>query len=73
VAISSITLQDPDAPAFGLNAADCANRSLAVGATCMLRVSFTPPAAGAFTAHLVILDNTARRVHKATLHGTGTV
>jgi hypothetical protein len=71
VAITAITLQDPDAAAFRLDASDCANRSLGVGATCTLRVVFAPTAARAFTAHVVILDNTAHHLHKVELQGAG--
>jgi len=46
--------------------------SLAVGANCMIRVSFKPRASGTRTAALIVNDNATGSPQKVTLSGTGT-
>ena len=68
--ISSITTSGPFARKAGPKKTDCGT-SLAVGATCTVRVTFTPTEAGTQTGDLIFTDNASGSPQQVPLSGTG--
>ena len=68
LAISSVTLTGANAGSFAIVNNGCAS-TLAVGASCTVSVTFTPSAAGSFSAALTVAD--AVGTQSAALSGTG--
>ena len=68
--ISSIALAGANPSDFSLT--NGCGTTLAAGANCVLNVSFTPGAAGNFSAIVTVADNAAGSPQTATLSGTGT-
>jgi hypothetical protein len=69
LSISGITLTGTDASEFAIGANSCGS-ALAVGASCTISITFSPTAAGSFTASLLVTD--AVGTQTSTLAGTGT-
>jgi hypothetical protein len=69
--LSSITLTGANAGDFAISANTCGG-SLAIAATCMVSVTFTPSATGARAAALSFADNAAGSPQTVALTGTGT-
>ncbi len=57
-------------PAYFTHTSNCGGTPIAPGAHCTLQVSFTPTAAGTFSAQLNITDNAAGSPHSFTVSGT---
>jgi hypothetical protein len=71
--ITGITLTgvNPADFAIATTGTTCAS-TLAAGATCTIAATFTPAAAGSFTASISVADNATGSPQTATLTGTGT-
>jgi sugar lactone lactonase YvrE len=59
-------------PTSFTHTSNCGGNPLAAGASCTAQVSFTPAAAGSFSATLNITDNASGSPQKVTMTGTGT-
>jgi sugar lactone lactonase YvrE len=57
-------------PAYFTHTSNCGGTPIAPGAHCTLQISFTPTAAGTFSAQLNITDNAAGSPHSFTVSGT---
>jgi hypothetical protein len=69
LSLGGITLSGGNAGDFS-QANNCGS-SVAVGASCIIQVTFTPQASGARSTSLAISDNAAGSPHSAALSGTG--
>jgi sugar lactone lactonase YvrE len=72
LSISGVTLGGANASDFAIGTNGC-GETLAVSATCTIAVTFTPAAAGSFSATLSVTDNAAGSPQSSALTGTGTV
>jgi hypothetical protein len=70
VTISSTDISGANASDFAQSASTCRSR-LALNASCTIRISFTPGAAGARSATLTITDNASNSPQTVALSGTG--
>jgi sugar lactone lactonase YvrE len=71
--ITGITLTGANPTDFALTTAGTTcGTTLAAGSTCTIAATFTPAAAGSFTASISVADNAAGSPQTATLTGTGT-
>jgi hypothetical protein len=70
--ISGITLTGTNTADFAITTSDTAcGATLAAGSTCTISATFTPAAAGSFTASISVADNAAGSPQTAALSGTG--
>jgi hypothetical protein len=72
--ISGITLTGTNTADFTITTSSTAcGTTLAAGSTCTVSATFTPAAAGSFTASISVADNATGSPQTATLSGTATV
>jgi Beta-propeller repeat len=70
ISISGISITGTDPGDFGQT--NTCGKSLAAGASCVIKVTFNPQAKGVRTAEVSITDNAAGSPQKVSLRGTGT-
>lgn len=71
VTVGAVTIAENEASEFNMTT-NCANRSLDVGASCLIDVLFAPLSAGAKTANILIYDDAHDSPQAISLTGTGT-
>jgi Bacterial Ig-like domain (group 3)/Abnormal spindle-like microcephaly-assoc'd, ASPM-SPD-2-Hydin len=71
LAVSSVGLTGDDAFAIAEDGCGAAAAALAIGATCAIRVTFTPRAPGAATAVLTVAGDDGAAPHAIALRGVG--
>ena len=69
--VSSVKVEGPAATDFTLSENQCARGELAPGASCAMRITFRPQAAGPRTATLIIAHDAANAVAKIGMQGRG--
>jgi Pro-kumamolisin, activation domain/Abnormal spindle-like microcephaly-assoc'd, ASPM-SPD-2-Hydin len=70
LSITTVSIAGTNATSFS-ETDNCANTSVATGATCTITVTFKPTVSGALTASVSIADNAGDSPQTATLTGTG--
>jgi Ca2+-binding RTX toxin-like protein len=71
LSVSGLTLSGANAADFKVSSTTCLAASVAAGGNCTVNLTFTPSAAGARTASLLIADNATGSPQSVPLTGTG--
>lgn len=69
--VNAVALSGAAQANFAIVDENCVGNPVAPGASCQVRVAFTPQAAGSLTASLVVTDNAPGNRHTLGLSGTG--
>ncbi len=67
--LGTVRLSGAQATAFTIGTDGCSGQTIAPGGTCMVAATFSPPAAGSYSASLQVSDNAAGSPQTATVEG----